>query len=71
MSEPSRQPPAELLAEAKRAPGGFVYEIEGHFNEGERVPPESIKGAWTVDDQGDLTGEYKANPNYRPRAQPE
>ncbi|MFD8706128.1 hypothetical protein ACFV1W_26585 [Kitasatospora sp. NPDC059648] len=60
------EPPAELVAEAARQPGGWVYEIDADMTadpNGE-VPPEAIMGAWKVDDHGRLTGEYEANPKY-------
>jgi hypothetical protein len=60
-----RKPPPELVAEARRFPGGWVYEIEGEFGPNDAVPPEAIRGAWAVDREGKLTGEYRANPKYR------
>ncbi len=54
-----------LVAEARRVPGGWVYEIVGEFAPEQDVPPGAIKGAWKVDDNGVLTGEYVANPNFR------
>lgn len=65
MSE-TRQPPPKLLAEARRFPNGWVYEIEGEFGPDDAVPPEAIKGAWAVDADGNLTGEFKPNPSYEP-----
>ena len=53
-------------AEAKANPGGWVYEIGGGFSTTEAVPPQAIKGAWKVDDRGELTDEYKPNPNFDP-----
>ncbi|WP_125936570.1 hypothetical protein [Streptomyces sp. WAC 06738] len=54
------------MAEARRHPGGWVYEIDGAMVDdphGE-VPPSAIVGAWEVDPDGALTGVYEANPNY-------
>jgi hypothetical protein len=59
-----RTPPPNLIAEALRVPGGWVYEIVGEFEPDQAVPPEAIKGAWKVDDDGKLTGEYRANPRF-------
>jgi hypothetical protein len=61
-------PPPELVAEARRNPGGWVYEIDGDMVDDPNgaVPPEAIIGAWKVDQDGNLTGEYDENPNYRP-----
>jgi hypothetical protein len=60
--------PNDLLDEAARVPGGWVYEIDaGQVSDPDGdVPPEAIKGAWTIGADGKPTGEYAANPNYRP-----
>ncbi|HET6484327.1 MAG TPA: hypothetical protein VFG35_30375 [Actinoplanes sp.] len=63
MAEP-RKPKPQLVEEARRVPGGWVYEIDGDFHPDQRVPPEAIIGAWKVDDNGVLTGEYRPNPRY-------
>lgn len=55
-------PNPELVAEAQRVLGGWVYEIDGDFPPGERVSPEAIVAAWKVDDRGSLTGERRLNP---------
>jgi hypothetical protein len=65
-AQSAHTPSPELVAEALRHPSGWVYEIDGEMvadPDGE-VPPEAIIGAWEVDQQGKLTGSYKANPNY-------
>nr|WSX75509.1 hypothetical protein OH826_17410 [Streptomyces sp. NBC_00899] len=63
-----RVPPPELADEARRNPGGWVYEIDGDMvaDPYGDVPPEAVIGAWKVDRRGALSGEYEANPNYRP-----
>lgn len=58
-------PTPEMIAEAKRYPNGWVYQIEGKFGVDDAVPPECIVGAYKVDENGDLTGEFQANPKYR------
>ena len=65
-----REFPPHLLAEAASTPGGWVYEIDGRqvSDSNGAVPPEAIKGAWAVGDDGEPTGEYAPNPNYRPTA---
>ncbi|MEW9531129.1 hypothetical protein [Microbispora sp. NPDC049125] len=60
----SHKPNPELINEARRHPGGWVYEIDGYFAPDQRVPPEAIIGAWKVDEAGNLTGEYRPNPRY-------
>lgn len=59
-------PSAEARREAKLNPGGWVYEIDGHFLPTEHVPYYRIRGAWKVDDNGDIIGAFMCNPNYRP-----
>jgi hypothetical protein len=59
-------PPETARAEARANPGGWVYEIGGGYDNTEAVPPQAIKGAWQVDDRGEITGEFKPNPNFDP-----
>lgn len=56
----------QAKAEAKSQPNGWVYAIGGGYNSTERVPPQAIRGAWKVDANGNITGEFKPNPNYDP-----
>jgi len=58
--------PPELVAEAAKYPGGWVYEIAPGYDPDGAVPPDAIVGAWKVDDHGRLTGEFTPNPNFRP-----
>ena len=60
--------PDALLAEARTKGGGWVYEIAPGYDPDGAVPPEAIKGGWKVGDDGVPTGEYKANPNFKPEA---
>jgi hypothetical protein len=55
----------EVITAAKANPSGWVYKIEGTFRPDESVPPEAVVGAWRVDGNGVLTGEFVANPSYR------
>ncbi|QTD46039.1 hypothetical protein [Ottowia testudinis] len=55
----------EVIRAAQSNPNGWVYKIEGVFDLGEDVPPESIVGAWKVDENGNLTGEFITNPRYQ------
>jgi hypothetical protein len=63
-----RTPPAELVAEAARTPGGWVYDIDPDWVDDPNgaVPPEAIRGAWRVDDSGRLTGEFTPNEKHTP-----
>lgn len=53
-------------AEARKNPGGWVYEIEGPYGPDDAVPPEAVVGAWQVDENGRIVGDFIPNPNYRP-----
>lgn len=55
----------EMLAEAKNNPNGWVYQMTGAFGPDDYVPPEQIVGAYRVDENGCLTGEFRPNPNYK------
>jgi hypothetical protein len=63
-----RTPPPELVAEAARTPGGWVYDIDADWVDDPNgaVPPEAIRGGWRVDDSGRLTGEFVANEKHTP-----
>ncbi|MDQ0472002.1 hypothetical protein [Labrys wisconsinensis] len=66
-SAQAQRPTSEAAkAEAKANPGGWIYEIGGGYNNTEAVPPQAIRGAWKVDERGEITDEYKANPNFDP-----
>jgi hypothetical protein len=58
------EPPPEAIAEAKQNPSGWVYAIEGDYGPDESVPPQTIRGAWKVDENGKITGEFIPNPNF-------
>lgn len=57
---------ADMIAEARANPGGNVYQIDWQYPDDQAVPREAIVGGWKVDQQGQLTGEFVDNPNYRP-----
>jgi hypothetical protein len=63
-------PFAGEIAEAKRTPGGWVYRIAGKFGPRDRVPPEAIVGAWKVDADGNISGDFINNKNYDPKRWP-
>jgi hypothetical protein len=63
-SQPSLQPPPAAIEEASRTPNGWVYAIEGDFGD-DAVPPDAIKGAWKVDAEGKIVGDFIPNLNYR------
>jgi len=59
---------AEVVAAARANPDGWVYKVEGSFGADEYVPPRAVIGAWAVDVNGQLTGEFVPNPQYQPQA---
>ncbi len=56
---------SELIQEAKRNPGGWVNQIEGDFGPDDAIPREAIAGAWKVDENVVIEGEFIPNPNFR------
>ena len=58
-------PTPEMIKEAKANPNGWVYQIAGNYGPNDRVPPEAIIGAYRVNQDGEFSGEFKPNPNYR------
>ena len=60
-----RAPPPEAIAEAKQHPGSWVYEILGSYGPDEAVPPDAVHGAWKVDQDGQIVGDFIPNPNFR------
>jgi len=56
----------QARAEAKANANGWVYAIAAGYNSTEAVPPQAIQGAWKVDAHGNLTGEFRPNPNFDP-----
>jgi hypothetical protein len=59
-------PSAALIAAARTKPGGWVYEVVGEFGPDDAVPPTSIRGAWKVDDDGEIVGDFLPNPVFEP-----
>ena len=59
-----KKPPQEAIKEALKHPNGWVYEIDEAFKNKLNVPPQAIKGAWKVDENGIIVGEFIPNPNY-------
>ena len=60
------EPTPEARDEAKRNPGGWVYAIDGRYDPDGRIPPQAIQGAWKVDENGEIVGEFIPNLNYIP-----
>ncbi len=58
-------PSMGAIAEAKKNPNGWVYEIRGVYGGNDYVPPEAIVGAWKVNASGDIVGEFLPNPYFK------
>ncbi|QGH67833.1 hypothetical protein GHV42_02850 [Xanthomonas oryzae pv. oryzicola] len=56
----------DVVQAARENPNGWVYKIKGEYGPTEHVPPEAVVGAWKVDADGNLTGEFMSNPKYQP-----
>jgi hypothetical protein len=54
------------IEEARHYPNGWVYRIAGKFGPNDDVPPEAIMGAWKVDANGHIVGDFIVNKNYDP-----
>jgi hypothetical protein len=64
---PHAPPITDAMREsARRQPGTWLYAVDPFFDDGSAVPPHGVVGAWRVDQRGEITGEFEANPNYRP-----
>jgi hypothetical protein len=54
----------KLIQNACQAPGQWIAEILGNYSSSEDVPNQAIKRLWEVDENGQLTGWYRTNPNF-------
>jgi len=59
------KPTKIAIEEALRNPNGWVYVLDKSFEGIKDVPPEAIKGAWKVDENGQIIGGFMPNPNYK------
>lgn len=62
---PAVSPTEKARAEAKKAPGQWVYSFDPAYDPDGNVPPFAVIGAWPVDDEG-KRGEFIPNPDYLP-----
>ena len=56
------KPTAKAIAEARKCPDGHVFVIKGHYGPNAAIPPHAIKGAWKVDANGKIYGDFIPNP---------
>ncbi|GGN25976.1 hypothetical protein GCM10011609_80670 [Lentzea pudingi] len=54
-----------MRATAKQSPGAWLYSVDPMFDPDGAVPPFAIRGAFAVDDRGEI-GEFTPNAQYRP-----
>ena len=60
-----KTPSAGAISEALKHPGEWVYEIdETLISDKAVIPPTAVIGAWKVDPNGRIIGEFLPNPNY-------
>ena len=60
------------MEEAARHPNGWVYRIAGSIGDPNgKVPTEAIVGAWKVDADGKITGDFIENAKYDATKWPE
>jgi hypothetical protein len=69
VSTDAPQVPQQVREQARQAGGGWLDEVVGDHDLSRAIPTTAIKGSWRLDANGDLTGEYVANPAYTGRPQ--
>ncbi len=57
-------PSKGAIKEASNFPNAWVYEIDSELVEGDFTPPHAVIGAWQVDSEGKIFGDFVPNPNY-------
>jgi hypothetical protein len=55
----------DIRRRAEQAPGSWIYSVDPGYRPDEAVPGHAIRGAWPVDEQGQL-GDFVVNAEYRP-----
>ncbi|HEY6167387.1 MAG TPA: hypothetical protein VI454_05065 [Verrucomicrobiae bacterium] len=63
-------PSPRAQEEARRRPNGHVFEFDEKFEPNGKVPHDRVKGAWRVDGEGRIVGEFIPNPYYRAKTEP-
>lgn len=58
------KPSLKAIEEAKKIPNGWVYVIDEAFENQSEIPPQAIVGAWKVDENGNIIGDFIPNPKY-------
>lgn len=67
MTQPGNPPEItdEMRAAARQRAGGWLYVVDPMLDPGGEVPPFAVRGAFAVNDQGEI-GEFTPNTAYRP-----
>jgi hypothetical protein len=60
------EPSEQAIQAARSSPNGWVYQIDTSYPSSLKTPPEAILGAWKVNFNGDIIGNFIPNPNYKP-----
>ncbi|MCH4244926.1 hypothetical protein RFI36_03560 [Acinetobacter gerneri] len=58
------EPTTQERLEAKSLPHGWVYRLDGIYDEKTEVPSSAIIGAWEVDEKGEIIEKFILNPQY-------
>ena len=58
--------PADLRARARQTPNGWLYVVDPAMEGAADVPGIAIAGAYRVDENGEIAGEFIPNPEYQP-----
>jgi hypothetical protein len=67
MSKDNLTPFSEDIDEAKLHPNGWIYKFSKEYFLTDYVPPEDIMGAWKVDSNGNIIGDFIENPKSIPK----
>jgi hypothetical protein len=57
-------PSPEEISAAKLNPNGWVYKFSKKYSSKDYIPPEDIMGAWKVDSDGNIVGDFIENPKF-------
>jgi hypothetical protein len=67
MSKDHLIPSIEEIDAAKLNPNGWVYRFSKKYSSKDYVPPEDIIGAWHVDSNGNIIGDFIKNSKFIPK----
>jgi len=65
MRDKKISPSPEEIREAKQHANGWIYRIEGNYDSNAEIPPHAIIGAWRVDEDGLICGDFIVNPKNK------